>query len=162
MAEIPQLLEEDSQLFTSALDELLAKSEASFALLVEEAGYLIHQSGDYSEIDTTTLATLSSNAFNATEFMAKMVNETGFSGMYQQGEKFSTLIQKIDANFLLVIMFKAHLSVGAVKYFANGTIQQLAHQLQIARKRAPGVGFDLIDLNTTDVGSLFRKKETGA
>lgn len=159
MAEVPQLLEEDVQQFTAALEELLTKSESNFALLVEKAGYLIHQCGDFKQVDTTNVATLASNAFNATEFMASMMGETDFSGMYQQGEKLSTLISKIDENFLLVVIFKAHLSVGAVKYFAASTIQRLATQLEISRNRAPGVGYDLIDLNTTDVGALFKKNQ---
>ena len=160
MAEVPQLLEEDVQQFTLSLDELLTKSEANFALLVEKAGYLIHQCGDFKQVDTTNLATLASNSFAATEYMmANTLSEPAFSGMYIQGEEFSTLVTKIDESFLLVVIFKAHLSVGAVKYFAGSTIQRLATQLEIARHRTPGVGYDLIDLNTTDVGALFKKNQ---
>src|SRR5256885_1630501 len=160
MAEIPQLVEEDFQQFNALLNDLLSKSEAGTALIVEKAGYLIHQCGDHDWFDTTTLATLASNAYNATEFMANQcLQEPSFSAMFQQGEKFSTLILKVDVNFLLVVIFKAQLSVGAVKYYAAATAKQLAAQLQKAAKRTPGVAFDLVDMNTTDVGAVFRKKE---
>jgi predicted regulator of Ras-like GTPase activity (Roadblock/LC7/MglB family) len=79
MAAIPQLNEEDLQQFTAALNDLLTRSEASTALIVEEAGFLIHQSGECSTIDTTQVATLASNAYNATKFMAGIINEPGFS-----------------------------------------------------------------------------------
>ena len=55
------------------MGELLTKSEAHVALLVEKAGYLIHQCGNPASIDTTTFATLGSNAYNAVQFMAQLV-----------------------------------------------------------------------------------------
>jgi predicted regulator of Ras-like GTPase activity (Roadblock/LC7/MglB family) len=159
MGQFPQLIEDDFQHFNNALTELLTKSEASTALIVEKAGYLIQQCGASNDVDTTTLATLASNAFNATQFMASLIQETNFTGMYQQGEHFSTLILNIDENSLLVVIFKATLGVGMVKYYAHDTIKQLSSQLQIAEHRAPGKGFDLIDLNATDLGELFKRTD---
>jgi CDGSH-type Zn-finger protein/predicted regulator of Ras-like GTPase activity (Roadblock/LC7/MglB family) len=143
------------------LNDLLGKTEAQTALIVEKAGYLIHQCGDSNSFDTTTVATLSSNAFNATAFMAGIINETRFTGMFQQGDVVSTLILNIDENCLLVIVFKASLGVGAVKYYAATTIEKVAHQLEIASAREPGKGFDIISLNPDDVSLLFKRKEPG-
>ena len=56
-------------------------------------------------MDTTTFATLGSNAYNAVQFMAQLVNENNFTSMYQQGENFSTLMVNVDENSLLVIVF---------------------------------------------------------
>ncbi|HVY69322.1 MAG TPA: roadblock/LC7 domain-containing protein [Verrucomicrobiae bacterium] len=162
MASFPQLNEEDFQRFTAALNDLLSKSEASTAMIVEKAGYLIHQNGDTGGFDATTVATLASNAFNATQFLTTLINENNFSGMYQQGENFSTLILNVDENCLLVIVFKAQLSVGMVKYYAGATIAELSSQLQIAQAREPGAGLDIIDLNPSDIGELFRRKRPAA
>lgn len=162
MGLFPQLLEEDFQQFNSFLNDLLAKTEAETALVVEKAGYLIHQCGKTSQFDTTQVATLASNAFNATQFMATLINEPNFGGMYQQGENFSTLIMNVDENALLVVVFKAQLSVGAVKYFAATAIRQLADQLVLASARAPGQGFDLCDMDVTDIGALFQRKTAEA
>jgi CDGSH-type Zn-finger protein/predicted regulator of Ras-like GTPase activity (Roadblock/LC7/MglB family) len=161
MGQFPQLLEEDFNQFNLALNDLLAKSEASTVLIAEKAGYLIHECGDTKSCDTTQVATLGSNAFAATQFMASLMNEMNFTGMFQQGETVSTLMLNIDENCLLIIVFKAGLSVGAVKYYANETIKQVAQQLVIAAQRAPGQGLDLCDLNPDDVQMLFKRKEPG-
>ena len=58
MGQFPQLNQEDIDHLDAVLRELLKKSEANIALLVEKAGYLIHQSGNPEQNDTTTFATL--------------------------------------------------------------------------------------------------------
>jgi len=81
MAGFPQITEEDSKSFTETLNELVLQSEATSALIVEKAGYLIHQCGRCADFDTTQVATLASNAFNATQFLASLITETNFTGM---------------------------------------------------------------------------------
>jgi predicted regulator of Ras-like GTPase activity (Roadblock/LC7/MglB family) len=159
MSQFPQLIQEDLDHLNVVMRELLAKSEAHIALLVEKAGYLIHQCGNPESIDTTTFATLGSNAYNAVQFMAQLVNENNFTSMYQQGENFSTLMVNVDENSLLVIVFPTHLTVGSMKYYANPAARSIADRIVLATARAPGKGLDLSDLDPTDVQSLFQKKE---
>ena len=140
------------------LQEFLQKSEANIALLVEKAGYLIHQSGSPDSVDTTTFATLGSNAYNAVQFMASLVNENNFSSMYQQGENFSTLMINVDENSLLVIVFPTHLTVGSMKYYASPAAKKIAEQIQLATGRADGHGLDLSDLDVADAQGLFQKR----
>jgi predicted regulator of Ras-like GTPase activity (Roadblock/LC7/MglB family) len=158
MSQFPQLTQEDIDLLDLVLRELLKKSEANIALLVEKAGYLIHQCGNPEEIDTTTFATLGSNAYNAVQFMANLVNETNFTSMYQQGENYSTLMLNVDENSLLVIVFPTHLTVGSMKYFAAPTVKAIAEQIQNATLRG-NAALDLSDMDAKDVQSLFQKKE---
>lgn len=158
MGQFPQLNQDDLDHFNAVMGDLLAKSEAHVALLVEKAGYLIHQCGNPASIDTTTFATLGSNAYNAVQFMAQLVNENNFTSMYQQGENFSTLMVNIDENSLLVLVFPTHLTVGSMKYYATPAAQSIAGRIAVATARAPGQGLDLSDLDATDVQSLFRKE----
>jgi len=159
MSQFPQLNQEDVNHLNEVMTELLKKSEAHVALLVEKAGYLIHQCGNQESMDTTTFATLGSNAYNAVQFMAQLVNENNFTSMYQQGENFSTLMVNVDENSLLVIVFPTHLTVGSMKYYASPAARSLAERILAATNRAPGQGLDLSDLDPTDVQSLFQKKE---
>ena len=159
MSQFPQLNQDDIDLVHGVMTDLLKKSEAHVALLVEKAGYLIHQCGKPDEIDTTTFATLGSNAYNAVQFMAQLVNESNFTSMYQQGEHFSTLMVNVDENSLLVIVFPTHLTVGSMKYYASPAARSIADRIQVASERAPGQGLDLSDLDPADVQSLFHKKE---
>lgn len=155
---IPLLNEEDVARFESVLTELLEKTEANVSMVVERAGYLIHQCGTLEGFESAQVAALASNAFAATEFMANLIQEPDFSGMYQQGNTISTLTLNIDASCLLFIAFSSNLSVGAIKYFSTEAVKKLALQLSRARERTPGGGIDLADMNPEDVQSLFRRK----
>jgi|SRR5687767_9286988 len=158
MASFPALNQDDLDLLDKVMGELLRKSEADLALLVEKAGYLIHQCGRQQELDTTTFATLGSNAFNAVQFMASLVNESGFTSMYQQGEKFSTLMVNVDENSLLVIVFPTHLTVGSMKYYAGPAVHAISQRISAASAR--GDRIDLSDVDPGDVqAALFHKAE---
>ena len=158
MGQFPSLNQADIDLVDGVLHDFLQKSEANIALLVEKAGYLIHQSGNPENVDTTTFATLGSNAYNAVQFMASLVNENNFTSMYQQGENFSTLMVNVDENSLLVIVFATHLTVGSMKYYAGPAAKRIAEQIQLATGRSDGLGLDLSDLNVTDSQALFQKR----
>ena len=159
MGQFPQLIQEDLDQLNVVMGELLAKSEAHVALLVEKAGYLIHQCGNPASMDTTTFATLGSNAYNAVQFMASLVNENNLSSMYQQGENFSTLMVNVDENALLVVVFGTHLTVGSMKYYAGPAAKRIAEQIHVAAGRADAHGLDLSDLNVADAQGLFQKRD---
>lgn len=159
MAQFPQLIQEDLDHFEAVLTDLLAKSEANIVLLVEKAGYLIHQTGKPDQLDTTTFATLGSNAYNAVQFMASLVNEGNFTSMYQQGESHSTLMVNVDENSLLVIVFPTSLTVGSMKYYAGPAARAIAGRISEATLRQPeGIGIDLSDMDAKDVPALFQRK----
>ena len=160
MAPLPQLIEEDIQAINSALNDLLHKSDATAALIIDKAGFLITKAGLTQELDTVTLAALAAASFAATQGLAGLVSETNFFSVYQQGEKFSLLVHDIDEQCLLTIIFKASTSVGAVKYFAGSTIQEVARQLKTARERDPEHGLDLSALNMADPTPLFRRRKS--
>jgi len=160
MATLPQLIEEDIDELDRALQDLLLKCEGSAALIIDKGGFLITQVGESRHFDTTTLAALSAASFAATEGIASLVSETNFSSVYQQGDSFSLLVLNVDEYCLLTVVFKAKISVGAVKYFAVTTAKQVAKQLNKAHRRAPDAGFDLSELNMADPTPLFRKKSS--
>src|SRR4051812_46734785 len=155
MPQFPALNEEDVAQIDAVMRELLKKSEANVALLVEKAGYLIHQCGNPEQLDTTTFATLGSNAYNAVQFMANLVNETNFTSMYQQGENFSTLMVNVDENSLLVIVFPTHLTVGSMKYYAGPVVRNICDRIKFATARGDTVDFS--DVDARDVQALFNK-----
>jgi len=157
MSAFPALNQVDIDTVDRILRELLQKSEANVALLVEKAGYLIHQCGNPEHLDTTTFATLGSNAYNAVQFMANLVNESNFTSMYQQGENFSTLMVNVDENSLLVIVFPTHLTVGSMKYYAGPAVRAINDQIKAATARGDVVDFS--DVDARDVQALFHKGE---
>ena len=158
MPTLPQLIEEDIRQLDQTLKELLASSEATTALIIDKGGFLITHKGEAQEFDLTTIAALASGAFLANQTIANLVRENNFNSVYQQGENYSMFASNVDEHCLLVVIFKASVSVGAVKYYAVSTCARVAEQLNIAHQRDPTGGLDLSVLNLPDASALFRKK----
>src|SRR5438093_1616735 len=158
MPTLPQLIEEDIQRLDDELRELLEKSDATTALIIDKGGFLITSQGDARRFDLTTISALASGAFMANQTIANLVHEPNFNSVYQQGEKFSMFVLCVDQFCLLAVIFKANVSVGVVKYFAVPAAEQIARQLQIAQVRDPGAGLDLSMLNLADASEVFKKK----
>jgi len=158
MASLPQLLESDVQQVDAVLRELLTRCEATTALLTDQAGFLITHQGDDHQFDLTNIAALASGAFMASQTIAQLVHETNFSSTYQQGDNFSLFVTHADPESLLVVIFPAGGSVGAVKYCAAEATSRIAALLQQARSRNPDDGVDLALLNVADTESVFRRK----
>ena len=158
MATLPQLIEEDIQALNRAMEELLGKSDACAALVIDKGGFLITQRVQARDFDITTLAALSAASFAATQGIASLVSESNFTSIYQQGETHSLLVVNVDEYCLLTVVFPAQVSVGAVKYFAATTVKEIAGQLKKAHQRDPDAKLDLSLLNLAETGPLFRKK----
>jgi predicted regulator of Ras-like GTPase activity (Roadblock/LC7/MglB family) len=158
MATLPQLIEEDIQRLDGELRELLEKSDATTALIIDQGGFLLTAQGDTRQFDLTTIAALAAGAYMANQTIAGLVHETNFNSIYHQGEKYSLLVLRVDDNCLLTVIFQAQASVGAVKYFASPAVKQMAVQLQIARERDPAAGLDLSELNLADTSEVFKRK----
>lgn len=159
MPTLPELIEEDISTLNAAMQELLIKSDAGTALIIDKGGFIITQCGRCEELDTTTLSALSAASFAATEGIASLVGENNFSSVYQQGDQSSLLVMNVDEYCLLTVIFKATLSVGAIRYYAADTIKKVSGQLKIAHSRAPQGGIDLSMLNLADPSPVFRKRK---
>ena len=158
MATLPQLIEEDIQCLDEALRELLEKSEATTALVIDKGGFLISSYGDARQFDLTTIAALASGAYLANQTIANLVHEPNFNSVYQQGERYSMFVLCIDEYCLLVVIFKATVSVGVIKYFSIPSGEKIAAQMRVAQERDPGSGLDLSVLNLADTAELFKRK----
>jgi predicted regulator of Ras-like GTPase activity (Roadblock/LC7/MglB family) len=127
-------------------------------LLVDKGGFLITNKGDTGDLDLTTIGALASGAFMATQTIAGLVNEKNFNSTFQQGEKFSLYILEVDDECLMVIIFSTESGLGVVKYYSTNVATAIARQVNLARERNPGGGFDLSVLNLSNTKELFRKK----
>ena len=158
MPTLPQLIEDDIGELNNAMQELLIKSDTTAALILDKGGFIIAQCGPTGDLDTMTLAALSAASYAATESIATLVGESNFTSVYQQGEHSSLLVINVDEFCLLGAIFKATLSVGAIKYYAGDTVKRIATQMKKAQQRAPGAGLDLSMLNMADPSALFKMK----
>jgi len=159
MVTLPQLIEEDIQQLDSVLDELLTKTDATTAMIIDKGGFLITSQGNGNDFDLTTIGALASGAFMANQTIAGLVNEPNFSSIHQQGENYSLFVCDIDEHVLLIVIFRCH--VGVVKYFVTGATKRIADQIAAAKRRAPDQGLDLSVLNMANTQDVFRKKDNG-
>jgi predicted regulator of Ras-like GTPase activity (Roadblock/LC7/MglB family) len=157
MFTLPQLLEEDVREIDAVLRQFLKKTDASLALLIDQGGFLIASQGDPGSFDLTSIAALSSGAYMATQTIAGLVEETGFSSVYQQGETHSIFITAINEQCQLVVVFQSSVGVGVVKYYSPGAIDRIAAQMKVAAERNPEGGVDLSVLNMADPSAVFRR-----
>jgi len=158
MASLPQLVEEDISYLDDVLREFLERSDATTAMVMDKGGFLITYQGESRSFDLTTIGALASGAYLANQTIANMVNESNFDSVYQQGEKYSMLVTNIDEHCLMVVIFKAQVGVGAVKYFCSPACKHVAKQMERAQKRDPEGGLDLSVLNVADASSFFKKR----
>jgi len=158
MATLPQLVERDIHQLDETLRQFIAHTEATTALIIDKGGFVITHQGDAAQFDLTTIGALASGAFMANQTIAGLVNETSFDSIYQQGEKYCMFVMNVDEHCLLVVIFKAEVGVGIVKYYAGNAVKRLARRLKTARERNPEGGLDLSVLNVADPQNLFRKK----
>jgi predicted regulator of Ras-like GTPase activity (Roadblock/LC7/MglB family) len=158
MATLPQLIEEDIQVLDKVLCELLKRSDATTALILDKGGFLLAHQGDTSQFDVTTISALASGSYMATQTIAALVQEANFDSVYQQGETSSMLISNVDENCLLLVIFPAEVGVGIVKYNAGPARERISKQMNIAQKRDPAGGLDLSEMNIADPSVIFKRK----
>lgn len=140
-----------------SLDELLRKTDATAALIIDRGGPLVTERGQTKDLDTTTMAALAAGSFSATQAFAERVGETDFTNVYQQGAKNSILVSMIDESLLMILVFRAELGVGIMKHYAKVAVEKVAVQLAKARERAPTETVDLVSMNSFDAAEIFRK-----
>jgi len=158
MATLPQLLEEDVQQLDDVLRGFLNRTDAATALIVDKGGFLITHQGDARQFDLTTISALASGAYMANQTIANLIHETNFDSVYQAGTQYSMFVTAVDDECLLLVIFKAAVGVGVVKYYVNAAREQIARQLQIAHERDPAGGLDLSVLNMADTRNVFKRK----
>jgi predicted regulator of Ras-like GTPase activity (Roadblock/LC7/MglB family) len=158
MPTLPQLIEEDIRQIDAVLIELVRQTDLVGAMVIDKGGFLITHQGETGDLDLTTIGALASGAFMATQTIAGLVHEKNFNSTFQQGEKFCLYILEVDEECLLAIIFNSETGLGIVKYYTATVAAAISRQLNLARARNPGVGFDLSVLNIADPTEVFRKK----
>ncbi|MBI5249736.1 MAG: roadblock/LC7 domain-containing protein [Desulfomonile tiedjei] len=111
--------------FSRILQQMIDKTNALTALLVTKEGISVAEAGDTSYLNTTAMSALVAGMFSATREVARMVGETQFSILLQQGENRHIHIGLIADSKMLVIIFEDFSRIGLVRYEARRICPQL-------------------------------------
>ncbi len=91
------------------------QTNTTWAILITSSGHLIVQRGFVRPFDVLTIAALTSNIFNSTMELARLIGEEKFRELFQEGTSSSIYYISVDANYLLVSMFDDRTLPGVVK-----------------------------------------------
>jgi predicted regulator of Ras-like GTPase activity (Roadblock/LC7/MglB family) len=97
------------------LRKLHQQSNAKVVFLVDKNGQLIASAGDTSEIDTTSLASLTAGNIAATGGIARLLGEREFTLLFHEGEKDNIHISLVGQRVILVVIFDQRSSIGLVR-----------------------------------------------
>jgi len=98
---------------------------AHLVMLINRSGHQIACVGPALDIDITGLASLAAANVAATDGLARLVGEPGFSVLHHQGSNRSIHISTLGERFSIVIVFYEPVSVGLVRWKLKRTTTSL-------------------------------------
>jgi predicted regulator of Ras-like GTPase activity (Roadblock/LC7/MglB family) len=154
----PQMVmyEEEFRQIQGIIDTLVQSANASVAFIIDKNGQLIAAGGDASQIDTTSLASLTAGNIAATGGMAKLLRENEFATQFHEGENANIHIQLVDNRVILVVIFDKKTSLGLVRLRVKKSTEQLVVIFQALAAKASGPGNAMFsEISDDDIDNLF-------
>jgi len=156
----PQLVmyENEFRQIKVIVDSLVQASNASVAFIIDKNGQLIAASGDATNIDTTSLASLTAGNIAATGGMAKLLRENEFATQFHEGEKANIHIQLVDNRVILVVIFDKKTSLGLVRLRVKKASEQLGSIFQALAAKSSGPEKAMFtEITDDDIDNLFNE-----
>lgn len=158
------LFEDDHAALQKAASELLRDSEANACFLIDKNGQQLTAVGEYDNIDTTSLATLTAGNVAATDGLAKLLGERGFTILFHEGEQDNIHISIVGDLAILVVIFNEKTSVGMVRLRVKQTTDKLESILLAALEKRKSQKKDVLDegrskladITDEDIENLFK------
>lgn len=108
------------------MDELRAKTRATFDFLADISGQLITARGSLGGTDIVALAALTASNMAATAEMARQMGEPAqFRLMFHEGERRNIYLSQVGKSFLLAVVFETEVQIGLVRLFSKRAVEEL-------------------------------------
>lgn len=117
----------------SLLEELLKTTQSRYALLVDRKGFvLVHKEALWAPRPPSldSIATLIAGSSSATNALAKILGESQFDALVQEGKEISLYVESASDLALLVVLFDKKAPLGKVKLFAKKTAAEISDTLE--------------------------------
>ena len=111
------------------LENFLVKTGARHIFFAAKSGEILVYSGYKEEKKISTITALLAGVFNATEELAKLVDEHQFNQFFIRGRAFNLFYQNVNAQFLLVVIFKEETLLGSVRVLSKRLASKLNKEL---------------------------------
>jgi predicted regulator of Ras-like GTPase activity (Roadblock/LC7/MglB family) len=140
------LPETDSRTVESVLEDLLERSQALAAHLVDRSGQLIASAGS-SGYDLDSFASLAAADLSANDELARLIGEPHVDGVACIGSLRSMASTQVGENLVLCVVFDRHSTLGLVRHRMRRASERLwamfAHLSETSSRKANGDGADL-------------------
>lgn len=111
------------------LENFLVKTGAEHVFFAAKSGEVLVYSGLRKEEEISSLTALLTGVFNATEELAKLVDEHQFKQLFIRGKDCNLFYQNISPQFLLVVIFKGETLLGSVRTLSGKLVSKLKEEL---------------------------------
>lgn len=146
------MLEPSLDLYGSTFDavdgilrELIAKSRARYALIIDRQGFvLMHARALWAPRPPSldSFATLVASNYAANRAIANLFGEEGFKETVQQGDEVGTYLEELGNEALLVTVFDSGAQLGRVKIATKQAAEAIRVQLEENVEAKPEIDFD--------------------
>lgn len=153
------MFDEESREISDIIGRLLKEANAKSVYLVDKDGQLIASSGQTSNIDSTSLASLTAGNIAATGGLAKLIGEKEFSILFHEGEKDNIHISIAGERVILVVIFDESSSLGLVRLRVKRANEALTRCIEnILKKMSSGKAKEhlLEEISDEDIEKLFQ------
>ncbi len=155
----PQMVmyEEEFNQIQEVVNRLVKDANAKVVFIVDKNGQLIAAAGDVSDLDTTSLASLTAGNIAATGGIAKILKENEFTTQFHEGERANIHIQLVGNRVILVVIFDSKSSLGLVRLRVKRASEELNHIFEMLLKKVsePGLESPFPDITDDDINNLF-------
>jgi predicted regulator of Ras-like GTPase activity (Roadblock/LC7/MglB family) len=152
--------EETCSSINVVLRQLIKDSQASTALVLDRAGQIIVWDGPAYEGQRMQLGALIAGTYASTREVARILQESSFRTLLQEGSKEKIFTESIGDQWLISIIFGRHTHLGLVKVLCSRATVDL-YQILLrtleknrARPKLKDAGFQIVANDTIDL--LFR------
>ncbi len=155
----PQLVmyEEEFNRISAICERLCIDANAKVVFLVDKNGQLIASAGQTSNLDTTSLASLTAGNIAATGGLAKLIGEKEFSILFHEGERDNLHISIVAGRVILVVIFDGRSSLGLVRLRVKKASQELTVVFESLMRKLedPAAGSPFAEITDEDIDNLF-------
>jgi predicted regulator of Ras-like GTPase activity (Roadblock/LC7/MglB family) len=150
------MYEEEFIQIQAVVDRLVREANAKVVFIVDKNGQLIAASGDVTNIDTTSLASLTAGNIAATGGIAKLLREQEFATQFHEGENANIHIQLVGNRVILVVIFDSESSLGLVRLRVRRASEELTRIFEALLTKAPRPGDSpFAEITDDDIDNLF-------
>lgn len=119
------------------LDGLREAIQPDYLGLVSSDGHTISADSRTGFTDQESIASLAASAYGATRQLARLVSDSDFTMMFNEGDALNVHISQVTDKVLLVVCFRRLTDIGKVRVLTNRAVRALEKAMIIEEEASP-------------------------